>query len=179
MRLGRPIRDQAWLVPDHTGLPAWYLCTKLPLFDPEGTVSGIAGILRPFDHAGTAPQEYHRLTPALELVTTSYHRPLRTTELAKQCGLSVSQLQREFRRLFGMSPSEYILRTRLLLAQRMLDRSAAGVGEVAVACGFYDQSHFTKAFKAHTGLPPQAYRRRSRQRAAEGWEDIDEEAKPV
>jgi transcriptional regulator GlxA family with amidase domain len=42
----------------------------------------------------------------------------------------------------------------------MLERSPATVGEVAVACGFYDQSHFTKAFKAHAGLPPQAYRRR-------------------
>jgi transcriptional regulator GlxA family with amidase domain len=67
-----------------------------------------------------------------------------------------------------MSPSDYVLRTRLLLARRMLDQSTASVGEVAVTCGFYDQSHFTKAFKAHTGLPPQAYRQRSVARAARG-----------
>jgi len=168
MRSARPLRDQAWLVPDHTGLPAWYLCTKLPLFDGTGTVSGLAGILRPFDKAGNAPREYARLTPALELVAAGYQRPIRPTELARACGLSVSQLQREFRRLFAMSPSDYILRTRLLVARRMLERSTTSVGGVAVACGFYDQSHFTKAFKAHTGLPPQAYRRRSRQRMAKG-----------
>lgn len=96
------------------------------LFAAAGAVSGLAGILRPFDHAGNAPQEY--------------------------------------RRLFGISPTDYILRTRLLVARQMLERSATTVGEVAVACGFYDQSHFTKAFKAHTGLPPQAYRRRARVR---------------
>ena len=164
MRSGRPLKDQAWLVPDHTGMPAWFLCTKLPLFDAAGAVSGLAGILRPFDHAGNAPQEYRRLTPAIQLVTSAYERPIRASELAKACGLSVSQLQRELRRLFGMSPTDYILRTRLLVARQMLERSATTVGEVAVACGFYDQSHFTKAFKAHTGLPPQAYRRRARVR---------------
>ncbi len=162
MRSGRALEEQAWLVPDHTGMPAWFLCTKLPLFDTAGLVSGLAGILRPFDHAGNAPREYRRLTPAIQLVTTAYQRPLRAGELARACGLSLSQLQREFRRLFGISPSDYILRTRLLVAQRMLERSPATVGEVALACGFYDQSHFTKAFKAHTGLPPQAYRRRGR-----------------
>lgn len=164
MRSGRPLKDQAWLVPDHTGMPAWFLCTKLPLFDAAGAVSGLAGILRPFDHAGNAPQEYRRLTPAIQLVTSGYERLIRASELANACGLSVSQLQREFRRLFGISPTDYILRTRLLVARQMLERSATTVGEVAVACGFYDQSHFTKAFKAHTGLPPQAYRRRAHSR---------------
>lgn len=168
MRSGRPLREQAWLVPDHTGLPAWYRCTKLPLFDGAGRVSGLAGILRPFAQGGQAPEEYHRLTPALRLVTSGYDRPIRVSELARACGLSVSHLQREFSRLFGMSPSDYVLRTRLLLARRMLDQTAKSVGEVAVACGFYDQSHFTKAFKAHTGLPPQAYRRRTRLRAERG-----------
>jgi transcriptional regulator GlxA family with amidase domain len=134
------------------------------LFDATGAVSGLAGILRPFDHAGNAPQEYRRLTPAIQLVTSGYERPIRASELAAACGLSVSQLQREFRRLFGISPTDYILRTRLLVARQMLERSAATVGEVAVACGFYDQSHFTKAFKAHTGLPRHAYRRRTRVR---------------
>lgn len=97
-------------------------------------------------------------------MTSGYERPIRASELANACGLSVSQLQREFRRLFGISPTDSILRTRLLVARQMLERSAATVDEVAVACGFYDQSHFTKAFKTHTGLPPQAYRRRAHSR---------------
>ena len=37
MRSGKPLCDQAWLVPDHTGMPRWYLCTKIPLFDADGT----------------------------------------------------------------------------------------------------------------------------------------------
>jgi AraC-like DNA-binding protein len=160
MRSGKPLCDQAWLVPDHTGMPRWYLCTKIPLFDADGTVSGLAGVLRPFDHAGNAPDEYRRLTPAMEYVLEHYRRPISVAELARRAELSASQLQREFRRLFGMSVGDYLLRLRLLMAQRRLRETADAIGQIAADCGFYDQSHFTRAFKAHTGLAPQQYRRR-------------------
>ena len=60
MRSAKPLRNQSWLVPDLTGMPRWYLCTKIPLFDDRGNVSGLAGILRPFDHAGLPPQQYRQ-----------------------------------------------------------------------------------------------------------------------
>ncbi len=160
MRSGKPLCDQAWLVPDHTGMPRWYLCTKIPLFDADGTVSGLAGVLRPFDHAGNAPDDYRRLTPAMEYVLEHYRRPISVADLARRAELSASQLQREFRRLFGMSVGDYLLRLRLLMAQRRLRETADAIGRIAADCGFYDQSHFTRAFKAHTGLAPQQYRRR-------------------
>ena len=160
MRSGKPLCDQAWLVSDHTGMPRWYLCTKMPLFDADGTVSGLAGVLRPFDHAGNAPDEYRRLTPAMEYVLEHYRRPISVADLARRAELSASQLQREFRRLFGMSVGDYLLRLRLLMAQRRLRETADAIGQIAADCGFYDQSHFTRAFKAHTGLAPQQYRRR-------------------
>ena len=160
MRSGKPLRDQAWLVADHTGMPQWYLCTKLPLFDPAGRASGVAGILQPFDHAGHAPDEYKRLTPALEHVVANYRRPLAVADLAGRAGLSPSQLQREFRRLFRMTVGDYILRLRLLMARRRLRATSDAVGRIATECGFYDQAHFTRAFKRHTGQTPLEYRRR-------------------
>jgi len=159
MRSGRPLLDQAWLVADHTGMPQWYLCTKLPLLDAAGRPAGIAGILRPFDHAGNAPDEYKRLTPALEHVVAHYRRPLAVADLARRAGLSASQLQREFRRLFGMTVGDYVLRLRLLMARRRLRSTTDAVGRIATECGFYDQSHFTRAFKRHTGQTPLEYRR--------------------
>jgi AraC-like DNA-binding protein len=159
MRSGRPLPDQAWLVADHTGMPQWYLCTKLPLVDASGRAAGIAGILRPFDHAGNAPDEYKRLTPALEHVVAHHRRPLAVADLARRAGLSASQLQREFRRLFGMTVGDYILRLRLLMARRRLRGTTDAVGRIATECGFYDQAHFTRAFKRHTGQTPLEYRR--------------------
>jgi AraC-like DNA-binding protein len=164
MRSGRPLRDQAWLVRDHAGVPRWYLCTKVPLFDDRGAVDGLAGILRPFDRAGQAPDEYRRLTPVMEHVVRHFGRPIAVADLARLAGVSASQLQRDFRRLFNITPGDYVLRTRLLMARRRLEESADAVGLIARHCGFYDQSHFTRAFKAHVGMPPLEYRRRTQSR---------------
>jgi AraC-like DNA-binding protein len=157
--------NDAWLVCDQTGMPRWYLCTKLPLFAADGAVSGLAGVLRLFDHAGNAPDEYRRLTPVLEYVIAHYRQRISVEDLAGRAGLSGSQLQREFRRLFGMRVGDYLLRLRILMAQRRLRETADAIGRIATDCGFYDQSHFTRAFKAHTGLPPQQYRRLKKPRA--------------
>jgi transcriptional regulator GlxA family with amidase domain len=146
-------------------MPRWYLCTKIPLFDARGRVSGLAGILRPFDHAGNAPEEYRRLTPVFEYVIANYGRPIACADLAARAGLSVSQLQREFRRLFNISPGDYILYTRLTMARRQLEQTTEPIGRIAGDCGFYDQAHFTRAFRRHAGLPPQQYRRRHTGRA--------------
>jgi AraC-like DNA-binding protein len=160
MRSGKPLRDQPWLVADHTGMPQWYLCTKLPLFDASGRVGGIAGILQPSGHAGHAPDEYRRLTPALEYVVANYRRSLTVSDLARRADLSASQLQREFRRLFSMTVGDYILRLRLLMTRRRLRSTTDAVGRIATDCGFYDQAHFTRAFKKHTGQTPLDYRGR-------------------
>jgi AraC-like DNA-binding protein len=53
------------------------------------------------------------------------------------------------------------MRLRLQLARRQLTESNDPVGTIAQACGFYDQSHFTRAFKKYTGLTPLAYRRQA------------------
>jgi PAS domain S-box-containing protein len=162
MRSGKPLCDQAWLVGDHTGMPQWYLCTKVPLFGGDGQVTGIAGVLRPFDHAGNAPDEYRRLTPVMEYVVANYQKQLTVVELARRATLSASQLQREFRRLFNISVGEYVLRLRLLTARRRLRETADAIGRIAADCGFYDQAHFTRAFKKHTGQTPLEYRRKTR-----------------
>ena len=56
--------------------------------------------------------------------------------MAKQSDLSTSQLQRDFRKLFRMSPGEYIMRLRLQLARRQLINSNEPVGQIASDCGF-------------------------------------------
>jgi transcriptional regulator GlxA family with amidase domain len=162
MESREPLANQAWLVADYRGTPQWYLCTKLPLIAADGSVAGIAGILRPFDQAGQAPDEYRRLTPVIEEVTRNFSRRLAVGDLARLADLSPSQLQREFRRLFGMTVADYVARIRLVMASRRLRESDAAIGQVARECGFHDQAHFTKAFKKYAGQTPRQYRERWR-----------------
>lgn len=160
MASGRPLPDQIWLVMGYDRMPRWYVSSKVPLFDRKHAVIGIAGIMRPYDHSGTAPSEYRRLTPVMELVQAHYGEELPIARLAECAHLSISQLQREFRRLFGMSPGEYVMRVRLLMARRQLEESQLAVGDIALDCGFYDQSHFNRSFRRHVGMTPRGYRNR-------------------
>lgn len=156
----RPLLDQLWLVQAGGGMPRWYYCSKFPLLARNGDVFGVAGVMRECDHVGDAPADYHRLTRACELVLANYGQPITLAEMARRANLSASQFQREFQRLFGMTPGDYILRVRLLVARRQLESTSEPVGRIALDCGFYDQSHFTRAFGAAMGLSPLEHRKR-------------------
>jgi AraC-like DNA-binding protein len=160
MQTGTPILNRVWLVGGADGKSRWYACTKLPIRGENGKVLGIAGIRRPHDHVGNAPGEYARLTPAVEHVLENYGEPIAIAELAALANLSVSRFQREFRRLFGMTPRDYILEVRLQAARRALDQTTESLGSIALRCGFCDQSYFVKRFKSATGMRPLDYRRR-------------------
>lgn len=160
MQSGQPVLHQVWLVPDASGSPFWYVSSKLPLFDADEKVIGIAGVMRPYERSGAAPEEYRRLLPAVEFAQTRYGEPLGVPELAKRAGLSASQFQREFRRVFGRTPAAWLLEVRIQAARHRLEHSNQPLSAIALDCGFHDQSHFTKRFKTATGLVPRAYRMR-------------------
>ena len=166
MKSRRPLTDQVWLVMGHDRMPRWYLSTKIPLLGKRGEAVGIAGVMRPYDHTGVSPADYHRLTPVMEFVLGHYGERIEVAQLAALAHVSVSQLQREFQKLFGLTPGDYLLKVRLLMARRRLEEGDEAVGAIALDCGFYDQSHFHRAFRALVGLPPGDYRKKFRKRPA-------------
>lgn len=159
---GKPLVDQVWLVPGVDGLPRWYLCSKLPLRNRTGELTGLAGIKRPYEQTGEAETGYSRLLKVVEFVSANYSEPIETPDMAAEAGLSASQLQREFSRLFGISPNRYLREIRIGVARRLLETSDDSISRISSSCGFYDQSHFSRQFKASTGLPPLQYRKRYR-----------------
>jgi AraC family transcriptional regulator len=94
----------------------------------------------------------------LERIEHDLHRSLALSDLASEAGLSVRQFCRAFRASTGMSPYQYVLRERVARAQNLI---AAGrpLVEIALLCGFADQSQLTRVFTRHVGLSPAAYRR--------------------
>jgi AraC family transcriptional regulator len=100
------------------------------------------------------------LLRAQELLHASFHDAIRTSEVADAVGVHPAHLARAFRNHFRLSLGSYVRALRLDWAARELTRSEASLTAVALAAGFADQSHFTRFFKRHTGLTPNAYRRR-------------------
>ncbi|MBS1718269.1 MAG: helix-turn-helix transcriptional regulator [Armatimonadetes bacterium] len=83
---------------------------------------------------------------------------LTLAELAKIANVHPVHLAREFRRYYHCSVGEYVRRTRIERACVALSSSDVALGEIALAAGFSDQAHFTRTFKALTGMTPSAYR---------------------
>ena len=79
--------------------------------------------------------------------------------ISKVVGLSPYHLMRSFRRAFGMPMHAYRLGARIDRVKDLLRRSDENLAEIALDCGFADQSAMSRRFKAQTGLSPAAYRR--------------------
>jgi AraC-like DNA-binding protein len=78
-------------------------------------------------------------------------------ELAQAAGLSQWHFLRQFKKYVGMTPHLWLVQHRILKAKRLL-RAGEPLVNIAMQCGFADQSHFTRHFKKALGVTPQNYR---------------------
>jgi AraC-like DNA-binding protein len=79
--------------------------------------------------------------------------------LAEQCGLSVNYFSRAFKECTGLPPHQWLIRRRIEVARALLSNPDISLAEVALICGFADQSHFTRVFSRVMGISPGAWRR--------------------
>ena len=96
---------------------------------------------------------------ATEAMTSLMDTDLSLAELARQYGLSVSYFVRAFKMTTGDPPHRWMLRERVERSKSFLAHSEVGIAEIAIGCGFADQSHFTRIFKSFVGITPAAWRR--------------------
>ncbi len=94
------------------------------------------------------------LSMVQELMRSRLGGDLSIEELAEACHLSQGTFLRAFRQTLGITPFQWFLQQRLDRARDMLEFSSLTIGEIAVASGFADQSHFTRVFARATGASP-------------------------
>ena len=162
MEGGQTIPNQVWRLPDVRGTPQWYVSTKTPLFDPKGTVIGIAGVMYPVATREEEATFFQELSPVLHYIDRHYTESISMAALAAMAKLSTTHFNARFREILRLSPSEYVLSIRIQHAQRLLTETSKSIVEVGNEVGFCDQSHFTKRFRRVTGLTPAGYRKRFR-----------------
>ena len=107
---------------------------------------------------GLAPWQERR---AKEVLTANLHGDIAVDAIAKACGLSNSHFSRAFRQSTGLAPHQWLLTRRIETAKGLLLRSRDPLSEVGLACGFADQSHFTRVFTRMVGTSPGAWKRQS------------------
>lgn len=81
------------------------------------------------------------------------------TALARQVNVHPVHLSRHFSRYFGMTLGDYIRMLKLQRAIVLLPKEELSLTDISLKCGFADQSHFIRSFKAHYQVTPLHYRR--------------------
>lgn len=88
-----------------------------------------------------------------EYLVEHLDQPVKLEQLSQLCQLSPTQFQRHFKAKVGLTPYAWLSRLRLEHGMKLLKSGLPGT-EVAQQVGFYDQAHFSKAFKATYGVSP-------------------------
>lgn len=105
---------------------------------------------------GLAPWQLRR---AQKLLASNLEGGVQLEDVARECGLSVSHFSRAFRASIGLPPRRWLMKRRIEAAKLIMRQGTAPLGEIAIRCGFADQSHFTRAFARETGASPGQWRR--------------------
>ncbi len=156
---GQSIVDRIELVGPSAEQAAWHVTNKIPFRNARGKIIGAAGMTRPLDRPG-AFEAASGFGPALARMREAYHKPLSNQTLARLSGMSTRAFERKFRAAFHSTPQKYLRRLRLGVASRLLVFTRQSLADVGLACGFADQSHFTREFRRHFKRTPRAYRER-------------------
>lgn len=93
-----------------------------------------------------------------ELMRTRLADGVPLVELARACDLSPSTFVRAFKRSTGLSPHQWLLAQRVDHSIDLMRDEKRSLADIAFACGFADQSHFTRVFTARMGVRPGVYR---------------------
>ncbi|HEY8974533.1 MAG TPA: helix-turn-helix domain-containing protein, partial [Burkholderiaceae bacterium] len=169
LREGREIVDQLELHLFPSRSPGWCLTHKLAWREPEpaggrrgNTIVGLVGISRDLPEPGlshaTTAATYARVARVVERLQRHYAEPLVLSELAREAGLSISQLGRQVLHLYRLTPRQLLARARLDAALQRLVDTTDSVADIAHACGYADHSAFSRQFRRSTGVSPQQWR---------------------
>jgi AraC family transcriptional regulator len=109
-------------------------------------------------HEGGLSQ--HSLRQVLDYIHSYLDRDLNLDAFANLANMSKYHFIALFKQSTGMTPHQYVIQQRIKRAQELLGDRKLSISEISLACGFANQSHFTRLFRKHTGVPPKAYRDR-------------------
>lgn len=109
--------------------------------------------------AGLAPWQQRRVA---HMLLDQLDVDVSLAQLAADCGLSTGHFARAFRVSFGLPPHRWLLRERVRRAAHLLTTTDQPVDEIALACGFVDQSHLSRVFRRVMDMPPVSWRRSRR-----------------
>jgi AraC family transcriptional regulator len=112
----------------------------------------------PFRKGGLTAAQTSR---AKEMLVDNITGNVLLADIAKECGLSRQYFTQAFKATTGLAPHRWLQQHRVRLAAELLLSSKCAIADIAIECGFADQSHFTRVFLSLMGESPGIWRRRN------------------
>ncbi len=137
---------------------AWFTTSKRPLFDEHGKAIGSYGISRHLEKTSLVLSGMDALKEPVAYVRKNYMQDIRLKELADITHLSISALERRFKKYLGKTPKQFINEVRLENARRLLIETNIAVATIANDTGFTDHSYFSRQFQKLFKQSPSAFR---------------------
>src|ERR1700680_331954 len=105
---------------------------------------------------GLGPWQKRRAT---ELLNENLSGGIRLSQVAEECGLSISHFARSFKASFGVSTHRWLVQRRIERSQDLLIQTRESLSDIADQAGFADQAAFTRTFHQIVGMSPGRWRR--------------------
>jgi AraC family transcriptional regulator len=99
-----------------------------------------------------------QLHAAKQLLTAKIDENIPIADVALACGLSRQYFTKAFKAATGATPRRWLQQYRVEMAMQLLGTTTLPLAEIAMECGFADQSHFTRVFTSFTGSSPRTWR---------------------
>ncbi len=135
----------------------------LPVFEEErfAACCDMATLLADYMAGENTTQGVEKGLPALikAYISKNLHKKITLTELSVRMHCSTVTLTESFRREYGITIMQYLLKKRLQHAKKLLSETDLPVGIVAEKCGFTEAAYFSRCFKKMFGIPPGDWRK--------------------
>jgi AraC family transcriptional regulator len=100
-----------------------------------------------------------QLRRAKEIMVANSSGNILLADVARECGLSRQYFSKAFKATTGFAPHRWLQQIRIDHAKQLLSEASLPIADIAIRCGFADQSHLTRVFTMSVGLSPAAWRR--------------------
>jgi AraC family transcriptional regulator len=108
--------------------------------------------------ANSLPQS--QLERVIDYMKANLTQELSILDLATLTNMSESHFSRSFKQSVGIAPYQYLIQQRVERAKQLLKQQVISISDIALDCGFANQTHLTKVFRQITGMTPKAYQKR-------------------
>jgi len=155
---GEAVTDRLEMNIVEGGEIGWFTTSKRPLFNSTNEIVGSYGTSRHLEKTAVTLNGVEALKVPLRYIRENYMKPISLEHLAEISHLSISGLERRFKKFLSKTPNHYINDVRLEHARKILVETTSPIADVAYLSGFNNPSYFTRCFKEKFSQLPSEFR---------------------